>query len=57
MKIDFEDKSSVEITKTTDNCINLIIKAKDNNNLLKKIVNSVKITKEQLEYLLSDIKD
>lgn len=55
MKIIFEDKSYLEATKSDDGNIFITIQAKDHQNPLKKITNSVKINKEQLQQLLSDI--
>lgn len=56
MKIDFEDGSSVELKKSekSDNYF-IIIKAKDYENPLRKIVNSVELTNEQLMVLIKDI--
>lgn len=57
MKIIFEDKSYLEIKKseTTENIV-LIIQAKDVENPLKKITNSVEITKTQFEQLFTSVK-
>lgn len=56
MKITFEDKSYVEIKKSTnDNKIYIIIQAKDQNNPLKKITNSVEVTEEEFKKLMSEI--
>jgi len=54
MKIDFEDKSYIEI-KRSDNPgkVFIIIQAKDATNPLKKITNAVEITEEQLKKLIN----
>ena len=54
MKIEFEDKSLIEIKKI-DNKYSILIQAKDGNNPKIKISNCVEITKEQLQYLLKDL--
>lgn len=55
MKITFEDKSYIEIKKSTnDKKIYIIIQAKDQNNPLKKITNSVEITEEEFKKLISE---
>jgi hypothetical protein len=56
MKIVFEDKSYLDIAKTDDGSVCITIQAKDQTNPLKKITNSVKITKDQLDSLISSIK-
>jgi hypothetical protein len=55
MKIDFEDKSYIEI-KMNDNKVVVIISAKDNANVNRKIMNAVEITLEQFKSLIGDIK-
>ncbi len=56
MKINFEDKSCVECKKSDNSDkILIIIQAKDYSNPLKKIVNTVELTKEQFKELISDI--
>ena len=56
-KIVFEDKSYVEIKKSTteSNKIVLIIHAKDQSNALKRVVNAVEITDDQFRQLISDV--
>jgi len=54
MKIEFEDKSYIEIKKNNDKII-IIISAKDHQNDLKKIINAVEITVEEYQKLISDI--
>ena len=58
MKIQFEDKSFIEC-RTSDldaNEIIITIQAKDYNNPLKKVTNTVKLTLEQFRQLISQIK-
>jgi hypothetical protein len=55
MKIAFDDKSFVECLKTEGNNIRITISAKDGNNALKKITNSVEITMEQFKQLISEV--
>lgn len=54
MKIEFDDKSYVEMTKSGSNPNNIIltIGAKDYKNPKTLIVNSIEITQEQLQKLL-----
>ncbi len=53
MKINFEDKSCVECKKSDNSDkIVIIIQAKDYSNPLKKIVNTVELTKEQFKELI-----
>jgi nitrate reductase NapAB chaperone NapD len=54
MKIKFEDSSFIEVHKS-DNKIIVIIQAKDYSNPLKKICNTVELTKEEFQQLISDI--
>lgn len=57
MKVEFEDKSYLEIKKSSEpGKIVVLIQAKDGNNLLKKITNSVEITTAQWQQLIADIK-
>lgn len=56
MKIQFNDKSSVECRKTDDGNVLLIIQARDYENPLKKIINSCVLTMEEFERLISEIK-
>jgi hypothetical protein len=56
MKIKFDDNSSVECKKSdSPDKIWIIIQAKDQSNPLKKIINSIEITKEEFKNLISDI--
>lgn len=55
MRIDFEDKSSVEIIKTTSGTFLLSIKANDPFDLNKKVINSVELSREQIESILKII--
>lgn len=56
MKIEFEDKSYIEVVKSsTPNKVVISIQAKDYENPLKKITNSVEITKEQFQSFLDQI--
>lgn len=56
MKVSFEDKSFIEIKKSDKpDFVYIIISAKDFNNPLKKITNSVEISQEQLKMLLSSL--
>lgn len=56
MKIDFNDKSFIEIKRTADpDKITIVISAIDHNNTFKKIINSCEITTEQFKALISDI--
>jgi len=56
MKIEFPDKSYIECRKS-DNPGKVIISisAKDHQNALKKITNSVEITNEEFKKLISDV--
>jgi tRNA threonylcarbamoyladenosine modification (KEOPS) complex Pcc1 subunit len=54
MKIEFEDKSFIEIKKSNDKVI-IMIQAKDHTNSLKKITNAVEITAEEFKKLISDV--
>ena len=57
MKIEFEDKSFIEIKKSdnSDNIV-VIIQAKDFANPLKKITNAVEISVEQFNELIKEFK-
>lgn len=57
MKIEFEDKSFIELKKSehSDNII-IIIQAKDFSNPLKKITNAVEISVEQFNELIKEFK-
>lgn len=51
MKIQFQDKSYIEITKSNDKVIITIV-AHDHNSPLATIANSVELTKEQFDQLI-----
>lgn len=56
MKIEFADKSFVECKKSDNpGKIIITIQAKDYNNPLKKIINSVEIDAEDFKKLISEI--
>jgi nitrate reductase NapAB chaperone NapD len=56
MKIQFEDKSYIECRKSDNpGKVIIVISAKDHENPLKKIANTVEITVDQLKGLLSDV--
>ena len=56
MKIQFEDKSYVEIKKTSSgDKILVIIQAKDHNNDRKNITNAVELSIEEFKKLISDV--
>lgn len=56
MKIQFDDKSYVECRKSDGgDKIILIVSAKDYDNPLKKITNSVELTIEEFRKLVSDV--
>jgi len=54
MKIQFDDKSYIECRKLNDKII-VIVSAKDYNNPLKKITNSVELNIEEFRKLISDV--
>lgn len=54
MKIQFDDKSYIECQKL-NNKIVIIVSAKDYNNPLKKITNSVDLSIEEFKKLISDV--
>ena len=57
MKIEFEDKSYIEVRKSDNpDKVFIIIQAKDATNPLKKITNAVEITQDQLKKLIAKIK-
>lgn len=55
MKIQFDDKSYIECTKSDTGKIVFLIQAKDQQNPLKKITNVVELTNEQFKLLISEI--
>lgn len=55
MKIEFEDKSWLEIKKENDKIV-IAIQAKDFNNQFKKITNMVEISMEEFFNLVKEIK-
>ena len=56
MKIDFDDKSFLEIVKSPNpGKILISIQAKDYENPLKKITNSVEITEEQFKQIVNGV--
>ena len=56
MRISFEDKSYIECRKSDNpGKVLIIISAKDANNKLNKIINTVELTEDQLKGLLSDV--
>lgn len=55
MKIQFDDKSYVECYKNDEGKIVFIVAAKDYDNPLKKITNSVELTIEEFRKLVSDV--
>lgn len=57
MKLEFEDKSFLEVIKSPNpGKIIISIQAKDYDNPLKKITNSVEITEEQFKQIIANIK-
>jgi len=56
MKIEFEDRSFIEITKSSDyNKIIISISARDHQNALKKITNTTELTLDQLKELFNSV--
>lgn len=56
MRVDFDDKSYIECQKSNHpGKILVVISAKDHENPLKRIVNTVELTTEQFKSLISDI--
>lgn len=57
MKIQFEDKSYIEITKSNNsNKFYISIAAKDQSKLNSIVINSVELTADQLKNLIDEIK-
>ncbi len=54
MKIEFDDGSYIEVTKSDSDKIVIVISAKDHMNPLKKITNAAEVTKEQFKQLISN---
>jgi len=55
MKIQFDDKSYIDCHKSEDGKIVIIVSAKDYDNPLKKITNSVELSIEDFKKLISDV--
>ena len=55
MKISFDDKSYIECRKLEDGKIVFIISAKDQENVQKKITNTVELDDAQFKQLISDL--
>lgn len=56
MKIEFDDKSYIEVNKSDHpGKIVVAISAKDHENPLKKITNAVELTAEQFKQLISEV--
>jgi len=56
MKIQFDDKSYIDCHKSEDGkMIVIVISAKDYDNPLKKITNSVELSIEDFKKLISDV--
>jgi len=56
VKIEFEDKSYIEVTKSDNpGKVIVVISAKDHENPLKRIVNAVEVTVEQFKKLVSEV--
>lgn len=55
MKIDFEDGGYVEFSKSDTGSVIIKICAKDLLNSMKKIINSVEISKEEFKNLINSI--
>jgi hypothetical protein len=55
MKIDFDDKSYVELILSAPGKVAIILGAKDGNNPLNTVVNSAEITLKQLAELVADL--
>lgn len=56
MKIDFADKSYIELIISAPGKVAIILGAKDGNNPLNTVVNSAEITLKQLAELVADLK-
>lgn len=52
MKITFEDKSYIEVVKSTSDKVIITIAARDGTNHLTTVANSVELTVEQLAELI-----
>ena len=55
MKLEFEDKSYVEIKKSAGGEILVMVSARDADNPLKKIINCVEISEKDFKFLISDM--
>jgi hypothetical protein len=55
MKIQFSDKSYIECKKSDLGKIIMIVSAKDYDNPLKRITNTVELTMDEFKQLISDI--
>ena len=55
MKINFDDKSSIEAIRLKDGKVLIIINAKDQENPLKKITNAAELTDEEFKELISNV--
>lgn len=56
MKIEFDDKSYIECRKSENpDKIIITVSAKDKDNLRKRIINAVEISKEDFTKLISDV--
>lgn len=56
MKIQFDDKSYIEFQRSSPGKVLITVLAKDQFNNRKNIINSVEITDDQLQQLISSIK-
>lgn len=54
MKVKFDDKSCIEVTKNADKII-LVLYAKDSENTRKTIISSCEMTKEQFDALYKSV--
>lgn len=54
MKIEFKDKSYLEIKRDGDKVV-VVIQAKDHQNSLKKITNSVEIDMEEFKKIIREV--
>ena len=52
MRIEFNDKSYLECYKSEDNKITMILSAKDYNNPLKRITNSVELSIDEFKKII-----
>jgi len=55
MKIEFDDKSYIEINKDDMGEITIMIQARDLDNAFKKITNVVRLTPQQFKDLVSEV--